>query len=210
MGKVHEGSKTPSLPFAWITPGLIYIVFLDVVTIAGLGDLFRPLILPWNLIIALLPWVTVLVLRCRNSVLGFNRRLALYSLGWGVLMGAVWRGLSLGFNALVQGGWTRLGWGIITWLGAIILIPIVEETFFRGYLCRALVEKIGSWPGILLQALLFSFHPGHWVQGWPHLMSIFAFGILAGWLIDRFGSIWAPIGAHAFANVLPEIMRSLI
>lgn len=210
MGSIHEENRPPPLPFAAVVPGLIYIVVLDVVTIAGLGDFVKPLVLPWSLIVAFIPWVTLLVFRRPISAFGFTRRLALYSLVWGVFMGAVWRGLSLGFNTWVQGEWTRLGWGIVTWLAAIILIPIVEETFFRGYLSRALVKKIGTWPGILVQALLFTLHPGHWIQGWPHLLSIFAFGLLAGWLIDRYGSIWAPIGAHAFANVLPEILRSML
>jgi membrane protease YdiL (CAAX protease family) len=72
-----------------------------------------------------------------------------------------------------------------------------------------LTTRVGRWKAIISQAVLFSLHPGHWAQGWPHLASILGFGLLAGWLVERRGSIWAAWGAHGFANVLPEILRSI-
>jgi membrane protease YdiL (CAAX protease family) len=46
----------------------------------------------------------------------------------------------------------------------------------------------------------------HWAQGWLHLVSIFGFGLLAGWLVVKRGSVWSAWGAHAFANLLPSII----
>jgi membrane protease YdiL (CAAX protease family) len=37
-------------------------------------------------------------------------------------------------------------------------------------------------------------------------VSIFGFGLLAGWLMHVRSSIWAPWGAHAFANLLPMLV----
>jgi membrane protease YdiL (CAAX protease family) len=195
------------LPLWVVFPGLLYIFVIDVLTVVGIPTVLRPIVQPWSLVLALIPWVTLVVLRWRPSTFGFRRRRALADFGWGILAGAIWRAASLGFNYLYEGNVTELGWGLGSWILALVWIPLVEETFFRGYLGRSFSAHIGRWPGIIIQAILFSLHPGHWTQGWPHLASIFIFGILAGWLVERRGSIWPAWGAHAFANILPQIMR---
>jgi membrane protease YdiL (CAAX protease family) len=106
--------------------------------------------------------------------------------------------------------WVHLGSnpavGIPQFFGALIWIPFVEETFFRGYLGRALSASFGMWPGVLIQAVLFTLQPVHWQQGLFALVSIFGFGVIAGWLDHRFNSIWAPWGAHALANLLAILL----
>jgi membrane protease YdiL (CAAX protease family) len=123
-----------------------------------------------------------------------------------MVAGGVWRLLSM----LINLWWVQLGSnpavGISQLFGALIWIPLVEETFFRGYLGRALSASLGMWPAILIQALLFTLQPVHWQQGHFALISIFGFGFLAGWLERRFNSIWAPWGAHAFANLLAILL----
>jgi len=136
---------------------------------------------------------------------GYTRDRGLADYGWGMVAGGIWRGLSMAFN--LWSGWARIGWGVFSWIGALVIIPLVEETFFRGYLGRALRLRVGKWPAILVQGILFALHPGHWAQGYLHLISIFLFGILAGWLMEKRGSIWASWGAHGFANILPEVLR---
>jgi membrane protease YdiL (CAAX protease family) len=86
----------------------------------------------------------------------------------------------------------------------------IEETFFRGYLGRGLAGQWGFWPSLLIQSMLFAFHPVHWAQGWPHWISIFGFGCLAGWLVERRQSIWSAWGAHAFANLIPVALKPFV
>jgi hypothetical protein len=38
------------------------------------------------------------------------------------------------------------------------------------------------------------------------LAGIFAFGVLAGWLVETRRTLWIGWGAHAFANVLPTVL----
>jgi membrane protease YdiL (CAAX protease family) len=159
------------------------------------------------LILAVIPWITLLVLRVSPALLGFTRKGALAMFGWGMLAGAVWRGISLGINTLWVVGATRLSNGAAAWVTGVALVPTIEEIFFRGYLGRTLVSSLGRFWGIVLQAILFSLHPGHWVQGWPHLISIFGFGLLAGWLVSTRGGLWSALGAHAFANALPAMLH---
>jgi membrane protease YdiL (CAAX protease family) len=120
-----------------------------------------------------------------------------------MLAGAIWRGLSMALSLAWLDG------SVIGLMGGFVWVPLVEETFFRGYLGRTLSARLGTWRGIILQAVLFAMLPEHWAQGWPALAGIFAFGVLAGWLVETRRTLWIGWGAHAFANVLPEILLSL-
>lgn len=99
--------------------------------------------------------------------------------------------------------------GSLQILTHMLWIPLVEETFFRGYLGRALIRRWGFVSGVLLQAAAFALLPSHVSQGGWSMLSIFAFGLLAGWLMHRRDSIWAVWGAHAFANFLPLLAQAV-
>jgi membrane protease YdiL (CAAX protease family) len=176
---------------------LLFILCVDLAGIAGVGG--RALGL-WSLVSAVIPWITIFVLRRRPSSLGYVRERWLAEFGWGMIAGAIWRGLSMAISLAWLDG-SALGL-----LGAFVWVPLVEETFFRGYLGPALSARLGRWRGIILQALLFAMLPGHWPQGWPALAGIFAFGVLAGWLVETRRNLWIAWGAHAFANVLPSFL----
>jgi membrane protease YdiL (CAAX protease family) len=201
---------TSSLPVVAVTPGLLFILIVDFATVSGAGSRFDPYLRSWVWVVAVLPWVTLVLFRKAPAVYGYRRRGAPAIFGWGMLAGAVWRGLSLGLNTWVQSDWTQIGSRGMLLFGLLFWIPFLEETFFRAYIGGALLTKFGRWPAIVIQAVLFSFHPGHWTQGWLDIVSIFAFGILSGWLYARFRSIWAPWGAHAFANILPLLLRGWV
>ena len=199
-----ENQELNRLPVIAVVPGLLFIIFVDIVTVLDV-EIFKPYLYSWSLIIAVLPWVTLLLFKKTPVVFGYTRKRLPVIFGWGMVAGAVWRGLSMGFLYSTQIGWNT------AWLfGMIIWIPFVEETFFRAYLGGGLARIFGRWPAIILQATLFSLHPAHWSQGWLDVISIFSFGILSGWLYHRFQSIWAPWGAHALANFLPYFLRGLV
>jgi membrane protease YdiL (CAAX protease family) len=193
-----EGAE--ALPLRAVIPGLLFILCIDVAGVAGVGG---PLIGLWSIVSAVVPWITILVMRRRPSSLGYVRGRWLAEFGWGMLAGAIWRGLSMALSVAWLDG------SILGLVGGFVWVPLVEETFFRGYLGRALSVRLGRWRGIILQAVLFAMLPGHWAQGWPALAGIFAFGVLAGWLVETRRTLWIGWGAHAFANVLPEILLSL-
>ena len=194
------------LPLRAVIPGLLLILAVDLASIAGSPGTLGPLLDAWSLVAAVLPWATLLVLRRSPSSLGYVRRRWLAEYGWGMVAGAAWRGLGMGFSALWLRSAAELGFPAAGLLGGLVWVPLVEETFFRGYLGPALATRLGRWPGILVQALLFMLHPGHWAQGWPALAGIFAFGVLAGWLVEARRTIWVGWGAHGFANVLPTLL----
>lgn len=207
-----------ALSLGQIAPGLAYILLLDLSAVSGV-----PLLrlatgadsAAWSIWIGVLPWATLLLLRRSPAALGFSGRRALAELGWGALAGAVWRGLSLAFNwklgqvAELGSPLTTQGPMLTVWITAVVLIPWIEETFFRGYLGRALAVRFGAPAGVLLQAAAFTLHPGHWPQGWPHLVSIAVFGILSGALVVWRRNLWVGWGAHAMGNALPYLLHGL-
>lgn len=92
-------------------------------------------------------------------------------------------------------------------LRLVIVVPLVEEIFWRGFLMRWLVDSgrrwdqipIGtfSWPSFLITTLLFaSIHqPADWAAA-------LLYGALAGWLTVWTRSLGAVILMHAIANLL--------
>ena len=119
--------------------------------------------------------------------------------------------------------------GIDPFLGSVLLGPLAEEIFFRGFLFLMLVRFAG-WPVLaaaLVSALAFGIahRPGVDVQmlfvlrllsGGPDwatyafrdferiAMSLAPFvvaGLLFAWITYRWGSIWPAIGLHSFVNL---------
>jgi membrane protease YdiL (CAAX protease family) len=207
MPSLNEKSGVAnSLSLGAIIPGLLLILLVDALALIGLWPSSGSVNLVLSLVLFVLPWVTIVVTRTSVKKLGYRHTQFLRTFGWGMVAGGLWRIFSILLNM-----WAiRLGDNYTNWIspliGAVVWVPLVEETYFRGYIGRALSNSIGFWPGIVAQALLFTLQPVHLSQGLMALISVFGFGVLAGWIHTRFDSIWSAWGAHAFANLLPLII----
>lgn len=86
---------------------------------------------------------------------------------------------------------------IITIISAAILAPIVEELCFRGLTMRfARVVWNKKWFYITVQAALFGLIHLNLVQG----LYAFVIGLLIGYIMDEFKSLWLCILLHAVIN----------
>lgn len=87
--------------------------------------------------------------------------------------------------------------------GAVIVAPLAEELFFRGFLMRWLVRpdfaavdpRTVDRRAFLIQAALFASVHQLIVAG-------FVAGLIYGWLYRHTGSLWIPVLAHALTNAL--------
>ena len=120
----------------------------------------------------------------------------------------------------LEGGWLDLGGGAgfdprdgggaIRWelalprlAGAALVVPIMEELFWRSFLLRwidkpdflALEPARLSLRALLIASVLFGLEHTLWFAG------ILA-GLAYGWLYRASGNLWAPIAAHATTNLL--------
>jgi CAAX protease family protein len=81
-----------------------------------------------------------------------------------------------------------------------VLIPIGEESLFRGFLFRGwLRAERSAWPVIVLTAGLFAII--HVQYDWFLIAQVFAFGVLFGWMRWVTGSTLLTILLHGLVNL---------
>jgi membrane protease YdiL (CAAX protease family) len=85
---------------------------------------------------------------------------------------------------------------VLAVFNTVILAAVCEEALFRGFLLRGLKRVIGGDAAIIVSAALFAL--GH--DSYLALLPIFSFGLILGYVYDRTGSLWVPIGFHAAFN----------
>ena len=102
----------------------------------------------------------------------------------------------------VQGGlmWPLIG---VRWIGAALLVPVMEELFWRSFLMRwiengqfeaVLPQRVGL-KAVVLSTFVFMLAHTLW------LAAIIA-GLAYAWLYVRSGKLWLPVIAHAVTNGL--------
>jgi membrane protease YdiL (CAAX protease family) len=92
----------------------------------------------------------------------------------------------------------QMTWGwAVPFILFIALVPgFVEETFFRGYMQRRLLERWSAWVAILVTTVLFAL-----MHIMPHaVVNAFVIGLWLGVLAWRTGSVWPGVFCHAFIN----------
>ncbi len=91
-----------------------------------------------------------------------------------------------------------LGWFLARGIGTILLVPLIEELFFRDYLERKLRLGTGpAWPfiaAIITAALFAALH--------DRLLEAFLAGLALSYVMNRAGRVGDAILAHAVANGL--------
>lgn len=136
----------------------------------------------------------------------------------GVAVGAVvfvlWINLDFAWAQIGSGrgvagefaGGDRQGVGLLLrFCGAVLVVPVMEELFWRSLLTRwldrteflAVDPKSVSWRSILITSAVFGAEHHLWLAG-------IVAGLAYGWLYRRTGSLWAVIVAHALTNGLLE------
>jgi CAAX prenyl protease-like protein len=99
--------------------------------------------------------------------------------------------------------WQRMGYLVIRVAGPTLVVPIMEELFFRDFLMRAMVRgarfqdvAVGTftWFSLIGTSILFGINHG---AMWP---AGIAYGLLMGVLLIRTRSLGACIVAHGTTN----------
>ena len=111
----------------------------------------------------------------------------------------VLRSLTAGGSAAGAGFAVRApGVFILALIKSALLVPVLEELFFRGYLLHAL-ERFGSGRAAWVSALCFALaHTGGAAHAW---LLYTALGLLLSALTLKTGSLLAPMLVHACYNL---------
>jgi len=132
----------------------------------------------------------------------------------GAIVFALWINLDFGWAQIGSGrgvagelaGGDRQGAGLLLRLcGAVLVVPVMEELFWRSFLTRwldqtgflAVDPKSVSWRSIVITSAVFGAEHHLWLAG-------IVAGLIYGWFYRRTGSLWAVIVAHALTNALLE------
>jgi len=94
--------------------------------------------------------------------------------------------------------WPRIA---VRWVGAALLVPVMEELFWRSFLMRwiervqfqALEPRRIGLRAIVLSTFVFTLAHTMW------LAAVVA-GLAYAWLYVRTGTLWTPVIAHAVTN----------
>ena len=88
----------------------------------------------------------------------------------------------------------------------LVVAPLTEEMFFRGFLFQGFESSWGFWPGALVSGGIFSL-----IHGSIGLLPPFlAIGVLLAWVQRRTGSLWNAIAVHFMFNAISLIAIFLI
>ena len=97
----------------------------------------------------------------------------------------------------------QLMWSLIAvrWIGAFLLVPVMEELFWRSFLMRwidspqfeAVVPQRAGLKAVVLSTFVFMLAHTLW------LAATIA-GLAYAWLYVRTGKLWVPVIAHAVTN----------
>jgi membrane protease YdiL (CAAX protease family) len=79
-----------------------------------------------------------------------------------------------------------------------LLVALFEEFAFRGYLQATLQRGIGFWPAAVVLSIAFgAVHLPNLGGAWFASLAAASFGLVAAFSVQRTGSLWFIIGAHA-------------
>ncbi|MCL2012291.1 MAG: CPBP family intramembrane metalloprotease [Cystobacterineae bacterium] len=88
-------------------------------------------------------------------------------------------------------------------VGAVVLVaPLCEEVFFRGFIQPKLILRWGAPLGLLVSSVLFSLIHMDPVG----FLARLALGLLFGWLAYVTSNLWVSVAAHASYNLLVYIL----
>ena len=107
-----------------------------------------------------------------------------------------------GFDPRVDGR-IDLGLAAVRIAGAALVVPIMEELFWRSFIMRwlqkpaflSVVPSSVGWKALLISSALFASEHRLWFAG---LLA----GLAYGWLYKRSGNLWVPTVSHGVTNAL--------
>lgn len=99
----------------------------------------------------------------------------------------------------------------VTVMEVIMIVPMIEELIFRGFLQNFLKEKFGVAKAILMTSIvfaLFHFSVGQGIDNIELIASLFILSCFLGFIRERQQSLWASIGLHSTFNAISILFLS--
>jgi membrane protease YdiL (CAAX protease family) len=85
---------------------------------------------------------------------------------------------------------------LVPWL--VLIVPVSEEVFFRGYMFRRIAERAGTAAGMAISSVTFAVMHFN-LSGFLVYVGI---GCILAWVYSRTGRLAAPIAGHVIHNTI--------
>ena len=109
---------------------------------------------------------------------------------------------------LMLDAYQTAGWLPLLWLAIVVMAPLSEEIFFRGFLLAGLRQSwLGNMGAVLLTSLAWA--SIHLQNDASEKASIFIFGLLLGAARVKTESLWSCLGMHMLLNLAATIQAEL-
>lgn len=105
----------------------------------------------------------------------------------------------------------------VTWnsvLGTSLLVGVIEEVPYRGFMLRKFAERLNFWLANLITSLLFlAIHLPGWIAlhtlNGPAMMTVAVFGFVMGLAVKWSDSLWAAVVAHSANDFMSFVVFRL-
>ncbi len=90
----------------------------------------------------------------------------------------------------------------------MVVAPVIEEWLFRGFLQSFFRKQVGKKGAIMLSSFCFALFHLSLSQGWGNVsiaVSLFTFASYLGFIYERQGTLFAPIGLHIAFNTVSSV-----
>ncbi|EIT84280.1 abortive infection protein [Fictibacillus macauensis ZFHKF-1] len=94
----------------------------------------------------------------------------------------------------------------LAFVSAVILSPLYEEIFYRGFMYRYLRQKQGIGASVFISASIFTL--AH-TPVWNAMPANFICGVVFAYVYEKSGSVWPSILIHAIFNALCLLLTLL-
>jgi membrane protease YdiL (CAAX protease family) len=96
----------------------------------------------------------------------------------------------------------RGGFLVVSGFVVVVLAPLAEETFFRGFLYKALRRRYSVWPAALLSSLFFGLVHFAGLKFLLIIPALIVVGLILALVYERRRSLLASVAAHATFNLI--------
>lgn len=106
----------------------------------------------------------------------------------------------------VGSGGISIGLFLLLAIALVILAPVCEEIFFRGYLYPALRNRVDRTPALIINGVMFAAAHFEIIGFLPRAL----LGIGLSYVYERNRTLWAPIAGHAVYNGMILLITVLL
>ena len=146
-------------------------------------------------VVGVLVWIT---LSLWNPLAGLADALPEWLAGWLIPE-------RVGFDpsAAIEGPFGRIAFVTVRLIGLALVVPLMEEVFWRGFLLRYLIaEDFAKVPIGAYTPMSFALVTGAFVAVHPEILAALVWGAGINLLLYRTKNLWACIVAHSVTNLL--------